>query len=577
MKMKYSKKVFLFRSYILLSFFVLLFLSIVFRLYSLQISHADYYKTKAVTQYGANYHFYDRGTIFASFKDGLNFTLAGIKETYKITTNPKFLTREDLNKLLSFLESENIDYSKRIKNLESFKNKSYFEISKNLDKQTAQKAKEYLRSQHIKYVYITPYRVRYYPANSLASHLTGFVAYNKDVLEGVYGIEKYYNYVLQRDSSDYSSNFFTELLLNIKNISSDAQESKGDIVLSVEPNVQKELEKILEDMREKWSSKRVSAIVYNPNNGEIIAMASSPDFNLNKFREYDVSVFENPLVENVYEMGSIIKAITIACALDSGVITEKSKYNDTGSKTYDGSTIYNYDKRARGVVSVQEILSQSLNIGAAWLYEKMGKKRFKECFERLGLAEETGIDLPNEAHNLVSNLNSPRDIEFATASFGQGVAFTPISTIKALGALATGKVAQPHLARFVILPSGIKKEFPYKENSKKVFKDSTKERVSRMLSIVVDKALLDGKMKKEHYSVAAKTGTAQIASPDGRYYDDKYNHTFFGYFPAFNPRFLVLFINEEPVGAKYASQTLTEPFYNMVDFLINYYNIEPDR
>ena len=179
-------------------------------------------------------------------------------------------------------------------------------------------------------------------------------------------------------------------------------------------------------------------------------MASYPNFDLNNFAKTDPKLFSNPLVEDVYEMGSIIKAITMASALDSGVVNENSTYNDTGSKVYNGSRISNYDKRARGPnTRMQEILSQSLNVGAAWLYEKMGKERFRKYFEEFGLREETGIDLPNEALNLTSNLESPRDIEYATASFGQGVAFTPVSVVRAFGALSTGVLKQIHVVKAI--------------------------------------------------------------------------------------------------------------------------------
>jgi cell division protein FtsI/penicillin-binding protein 2 len=308
-------------------------------------------------------------------------------------------------------------------------------------------------------------------------------------------------------------------------------------------------------------------------------MAMRPTFDGNNYgEETDVSIYSNPLVENVYEMGSIIKPLTLAAGIDAGAISANSTYFDKGFVKFDTETVYNHDKTANGQTSMQTVLDKSLNTGAAYVALKMGTKNFAKYMFDFGLGEKTGIDLPNEAKNIVTGLSSPRDIEYVTASFGQGIALSPISTVRALSVLGNGgKLINPHLVKKINYYSGLSKTIEVPE-PKQVLKKTSSEEITRMLVSVVDKALVGGKHKNPHYTIAAKTGTAQIAKPGSKgYYDDRYLHSFFGYFPAYNPQFLIFLYTVYPKDAGFAADTLSDPFFNLSDFLINYYNVLPDR
>jgi cell division protein FtsI (penicillin-binding protein 3)/stage V sporulation protein D (sporulation-specific penicillin-binding protein) len=227
---------------------------------------------------------------------------------------------------------------------------------------------------------------------------------------------------------------------------------------------------------------------------------------------------------------------------------------------------------------MQQVLNQSLNTGVSYIVNQMGKERYRDYLYAYGLDKETGIDLPSEGSPLVDNLTSPRDVEYATASFGQGIALTPIATVRALATLANGgKLVTPHIVKEIRYEDGSIEKLEY-PTGEQVLKPETSEEISRMLSIVVDDALRGGSVSLPHHSIGAKTGTAQIANPDGGgYYEDKYLHSFFGYFPAFDPQFIVFMYTVEPQGVRYASETLTDPFMQIARFLINYYSIPPDR
>lgn len=228
---------------------------------------------------------------------------------------------------------------------------------------------------------------------------------------------------------------------------------------------------------------------------------------------------------------------------------------------------------------MRDILAESLNTGMVFIMEKMGRSNLRDYFFAFGFGERSGIDLPSEVRGLVKNLESPRKLEYATASFGQGISVSPITLAQALSTLGNGGyLIKPHIVKKIDYEDIEDKEIFYpKEEQKKVIKTETSEEITRILVSIVDETLGQGSYAQAGYTVAAKTGTAQIPHPTGGYYDDRNRHSFFGYFPAYDPQFLVVLSINHPKGVKYASQTLSDPFFDITDFIIRYYNVPPDR
>ncbi|MFH1626848.1 MAG: penicillin-binding protein 2 [bacterium] len=557
---------------------------IIVRLYFLQIVNGQNYSKKADRQYtNISVDTYNRGSIFFQDKNENLISAASLKTGYILALNTKIMATDTENYYKKISEIIPIDaeifYSKATKI-----NDPYEEIARQISEDKISK----ISKLKLPGLIIEKENWRYYPGDSLAANLIGFVGFDNagEKLEGRYGLEKYYDDNLKRDNNGLYTNAFVEIFLNINKNFIQNKEREGDIIITIDPEIQGYVEKIIDDTKKKWDSKTIGAIIINPKNGEIYSMAVSPSFNLNNFKnEKDISIFSNPLVSDSYEMGSIIKALTMTAGIDNGDITAQTTYDDKGFLKSDGYTVYNSDKKSHGIVDMQTILNKSLNTGAAFVMDKIGKNKFLEYMQNYGIGTETGIDLPSEAggniNNLLDNLNNNKKIEYITASFGQGISMTPIMAVKAFSVLANGgKLIIPHIVKKINYKVGLSKNISYINEAKQIIKKESSEEITRMLVKVVDDALAGGNVKIKNYSIAAKTGTAQIARPTnegGGYYPDKWLHSFFGYFPAYNPKFLIFLYMIEPKNVNYASQTLTTPFFDISRFLINYYEIAPDR
>jgi cell division protein FtsI/penicillin-binding protein 2 len=557
---------------------ICLFALLIFvRLYYLQVMRNQDFLDQADRQYvSKGQSIFNRGTIFFSPRIGGPISAATLRSGYLVAINPKQVEHpEDVFNALSGIVK--VDETNLLASLARV-NDTYREIAHRID----EKAKDRIEALNFKGVNQYVERWRSYPGGKLASNVLGFVGYANDgtTLEGRYGLEKYYNDALSRSSSGIYVNFFAAIFSGVGDALFKDERSEGDIVTTIEPSVQAELESQIALTQKTWNSDLTGGIVMDPTTGEIYAMGVSSDFDPNDFSKVkDPGVFGNPIVDRVYEMGSIIKPLAMAAGLDTGAVTATTTYMDAGSVIVNGAKISNYDGKARGLSDMQKVLNQSLNVGMAFVTQKLGNQRLTDYFTALGFGKETGIDLPGEVHGLVSNLQSPRDIEHVTASFGQGIALTPIETIRALSALGNGGfLPEPHIVKRIEYTSGLNKTIAHDGSAQRIYKLETSEEITRMLVRVVDEALLGGTVKQPRYTIAAKTGTAQMALENGKgYYSDRYLHSFFGYFPAYKPRFIVFLYTVYPKGAEYASHTLTAPFIDMVKFLLNYYEVPPDR
>jgi len=560
------------RLYFLAGIFFLAGLFLAGKLFFIQIVFGTEYRETAERQYSQSLgRTFNRGSIFLSAKSGTLVSGATLATGYILAINPSLLTNpqaiyDKLHQVLPDLDEEQFKIKSRRRS------DPYEEVAARLTESAAAG----VRALKLPGVEIIEESYRSYPGRTLAAHVLGFMGYQGNIYAGRYGLEKQYEEVLSRSGEVTFATFLAELFSGpIQGRA--AGGLGGDLVIAIEPKVQQFLEDELETIMAKWQSRAAGGIILDPKTGAVLAMAARPAFDPGE-KQTDLSLLVNPLVERVYEMGSIMKPLTLAAGLDAGAVSEDTYYTDLGSLVVENKIINNYDGQARGRVPLQEILNQSLNTGAVFVMQQLGRERFRQYLDDFGLGQKTGIDLPGETKGLVANLDSGREIESATAAFGQGIAVTPLNITVALSALANGgQLFKPRLVERIRYTTGVIEELP-PATGRQVIKTDTARRITAMLVKVVDEVLDGGRARLEHYRVAAKTGTAQIPRSDGQGYEtDKFLHSFFGYFPAEAARFSVFLYAMEPTGAKYASQTLTLPFSRLAKFLLNYYQVPPDR
>jgi len=567
---------YIFRTKVVFFCFFLFTLVLVAKLFLVQVVYRNSYVEAADRQYATpSSNIFERGTIYFESKDGQLVSAATQTAGFKIAINPvKILNAEDVyQKLFPIIPIVHDEFIAKAEK----QNDPYEEIINFLPKEQA----DAVAALKIPGVSIFKEKWRFYPGGNMASHTLGFVGYKGDELGGRYGLERQYEIELSRNMNNPYINFFAEVFSNISDTLFKGEAKEGDIVTTIEPNVQSFLEKELAAVKEKYQVDSIGGIIMNPKDGSIYALGVKPDFDLNNFSKVKTaSTFSNPLVENVLEFGSVVKPLVMASALNEGVVSAGTTYNDKGSVIIEKHEIFNFDKKGRGPwTTMQDVLNQSLNTGMVFVEQKLGKIKLRDYMLSFGIQNKTGIDLPNETSGLISNiLNSPREIEYANAAFGQGIALTPIEMIRALASISNGgNLVVPHIVQRIRYNDGTENKISYPVARVKISKEAAEE-ITRMLVVVMDKSLKGGLAKLDHYSVAVKTGTAQVAdSVNGGYYKDRHTHSFVGYFPAYDPQFIVFLYAINPKGIEFAAQTWADPFLEITKFLLNYYEVPPDR
>lgn len=558
---------------IVLLFFLLAVLALVSRLFTLQIlNHQDYVKLASRQHRVLGDEASERGTIYATEKSGNLVPLALNRIQKNLVASPKSI--QDIDTASSVIAE--IFGIKKEEILEKISNRGdqYEVILKDVASEKAEKTATNLPDGF----FFEEEQKRAVPSKELVAHVLGFASKEDFEEVGRYGLERYYNRELSGEKGFFEgvkdgAGFFVSLGRRITS----PPKNGSDLVLTVDYNIQLKAADILSGVVDKWKPASGSVLVIDPKTGKILAQQSSPTFDPNEyFKETDFSVYQNPFVEFIYELGSVIKPITLASAVNEGLVNAETTYEDRGEVKFGGYTIKNFDGKAYHVQTMTQVLEKSLNTGAVYVSRRLGKERHYEYLKRFGFGETANIDLPGEVEGDLSNLNVRRDIDFATASFGQGIAVTPLQMALAMGVIANGgKLMRPFVVEKIIDGSGNERKIE-PQTVREVISKETAETVTKMLVSAV-RSGFENKAGVKGYFVAGKTGTAQIPNRDRPGYSDKVIHTFVGYAPAFDPRFLIYIQINEPIGNRFAANTLTPAFHDLAEYILNYYEVPPDE
>lgn len=561
-------------------FLALFCLVLLGRLFALQVWQYGYYSALAAIRHDVTSILLpERGRILVQDKGEEFYPVAVNKENQKLIISPKDIENDsEVARILS--EITKIDISDLSRYLQQ-KEKRYVPLKPNLTDEEIKAVTEAKKSGQLPKlgVWLESETKRYYPEGQLLSSVLGFVGIAEDNKTGLYGLEKGFNDILagQAGNLEAAADPKGRLIAGSSRRLEPAVNG-STIVLTIERAIQTEAERVLNESIKKFGAESGQVIVADPKTGAILAMASAPSFNPNEYNKAkDIKVFNNPSVQYRFEPGSVIKPITMAAALDAGAVKYDDTYVDTGKIEMDGYTIQNSDFKSYGRQTMTEILEKSLNTGAVYVQQKLGRDNLLKFFKNFGFDQKTEITLPGEIVGDLRNLNVKNDINYATASFGQGISMTPIQLLQAYQTMANGgEMKRLRIISEVHKPDG-SREVVQPQTLRRVLSEKSAVQVSSMLVDVVEnghgkRAAVPG------YYIAGKTGTAQVPLENARGYDpNKTIGSFVGFGPVEDPAFVMLVKIDSPKGVQFAESTAAPAFGTIAKFILDYLQVPPTR
>ena len=537
------------------------------RLFYVQVINGGYLQMKATEQWTRDLPVSaERGTI----KDRNGAALAISYTTYDIYVRGREV--KDVNNTSKVLsDTLGLDYLKTFEKVSNV-NISEVLIKMQVEKESAIK----IYNSGLSGVYLSESNSRYYPYGNLMTQLIGFTTIDN---VGQAGLEAYYNDILKGvpgyslvQSDLQGKQIYNSLTSYVPSVAG------FNIEMTIDVNIQLAVERTLEKLMIEQKAKGATAIVMDPNTGEILALSSKPSFDLNDVPRDDVGalmeMMKNQAIVSVYEPGSTFKILTMASAISAGVAHLTDHFYCPGYNIVDGQKIKCWKSVGHGSEDLTDGLCNSCNTVFTTLALRMGLDRMYEYFEKFGLGKKTGIDFLGESGGIIMNKDNVQNVDLARMGFGQAIAVTPLQLITAIAACVNGgKLLKPYMVSKIYSDDGLILE----ENSPTVIDQVISKEVSDIINDMLEKTVSKaGKYTfLEGYEIGGKTGTTQ------KYEDGKiagtYVSSFIGTYPASNPEYIVLIVVDEPGTGAYYGSVVASPYAKEIFAdIIQQKNIQPD-
>lgn len=421
---------------------------------------------------------------------------------------------------------------------------------------------------------------RDYPEASMAAHLAGFVGADENgTPEGYFGLEGFYERELagkagelrlEKDAFGRPIPIGSETRLE--------KQDGGTLVLTVDRGVQNFVETELQSGIKDWKAAGGTAVVMDPNTGAILALANFPAFDPRDFSYFPTSLYKDPAISDLFEPGSIFKPMVMAAALNEGVVTPQTRCDQCdGPRQIGGYYIHTFDNQYHPNETMTDVLVNSDNTGMIFVGEKLGFSKFYDYLKKFGLDSKTGVDLEGEANGNLRKETDYYPVDQATMTFGQGILTSTMQIVRGISVIANGGyLVTPHVVA-TILTNGERIDLKWPRGERIIKMETTKtltEMLVHVANLSPEHFPKDRIMALANFRIAAKSGTAQIAL-GGKYKSSGTTASLVGYFPADNPKYLVMVKLNEPEVRPWGSDTAGPIFFSIVRDLIYYYNLTP--
>jgi cell division protein FtsI (penicillin-binding protein 3) len=535
--------------------------AVVFALAFARVGWLQAVKAHALDQLATSQHRVDvnlparRGTIY----DRLGVELAIGERAVTVYANPKEI-REPRLVALAAERDLGVDAGKLLPLL-SDRTRGFVYVQRQADPEKA----AVLERRGIVGLGFYPEERRDYPQRSVAAEVVGYAGVDN---RGLAGLELELEHVLrgQGGSKTIVKDPFGRTLDVIE---SKPRRDGRDVWLTIDHTIQGQVESILADTRERWAAQSASAVVMDPRNGAILALAVEPGYDGNRFPKVPRERQRNRAVTDTYEPGSTFKIVTISAVLESGIVSPSTRFTLPYSLQVADRVIHDAVERGTQTMTVAQILSQSSNVGIITLAFQLQQARLTEWIKRFGFGRPTGIEFPGETKGIVLPPEKWSGSTIGNVPIGQGIAVTPLQMVAAYGVIANGGTwVQPHLVERI---EGGRATEPKR---RRVVSEETAREVRRMLRDVVEEGSGTA-AQVPGYHIAGKTGTAAKPDETGGYSDYRYVASFVGFVPASKPRLVILVTVDEPRGAIWGGTVAAPAFAEIAAFALQYLEIPP--